>query len=226
MSKPNWLYNNKYLIGGGLTVAIIGVVLYINRSRKETDKKVVMESGNNIENIGTLIYSYPKTKLESYSLVIVFGGINYANPKWMLGETPKNLLSKAVFVFVPYTTPYSDAKKQIDSYLATKGIKTNSVSVLGFSAGGLNVQKAPLNNFKFIGLIDPSTRSEYVTLPFTKVAKMVYNDANWGSLPKIKEALPKLAQSVKTAGGDSEKVSLSHAKIPAYFFTKHQNEIV
>ena len=117
-------------------------------------------------------------------------------------------------------------QKQIDNYLATKGIKTNSVSVLGFSAGALNVQKAPLNNFKFIGLIDPSTRSEYISLPFTNAAKMVYNDANWGSLPKIKDALPKLAQSVKTAGGDSEKVSLSHAKIPSYFFIKHQNEIV
>jgi hypothetical protein len=223
MSNSNWLYNNRYFIGSGLTVAIIGVILYSIRNKKET--KTVMQEGNNIEEVGTLIYSYPKTKLESYSLVIVFGGINYANPKWMLGETPKSLLSKAVFVFVPYTTTYADAKKQIDSYLATKNIKTNTVSVLGFSAGALNVQKAPLKDFKFVGLIDPSTRSEYVSLPFTNIAKMVYNDANWGTLPKIKEALPKLAQSVKNAGGDSEKVALAHAKIPSYFFNKYKDQI-
>jgi hypothetical protein len=96
---------------------------------------------------------------------------------------------------------------------------------LGFSAGALNVQKAPQKPFKFIGLIDPSTRSEYVSLPFTNNVKMVYNDANWGTLPKIKEALPKLAQSVKNAGGDSEKVALAHAKIPSYFFNKYKDQI-
>jgi hypothetical protein len=225
MVKSNWLYDNKYFVGLGLTLVIIGVVLYKTRTKKETNK-TIMEEGNNTEAVGTLIYSYPKTKLDSYSLVIVFGGINYANPKWMLGETPKSLLSKAVFVFVPYTTPYADAKKQIDSYLATKNIKTNSVSVLGFSAGGLNVQKAPQKDFKFVGLIDPSTRSEYVGLPFTNIAKMVYNDANWGTLPKIKEVLPKLAQAVKSGGGESEKVSLAHAKIPSYFFNKYKDQIV
>jgi hypothetical protein len=220
----NWLYKHKYYIGGGITLLIVAIIIY-KASRKKEDK-IIMEEGNNLETIGTFIYSYPKTKLETYSLVIVFGGINYANPKWMLNETPKNLLSKAIFVFVPYTTSYVDAKKQIDNQLSTKGIKVGGISVMGFSAGGLNVQKAPQNAFKFIGLIDPSTRSEYVSLPFTNNVKMVYNDANWGSLPKIKDILPKLAQSVKNSGGDSEKVSLSHAKIPAYFFNKYKDQIV
>jgi hypothetical protein len=224
MNKSNWLYNSRYYIGGLITIAIISFVVYKSRTKKED--KITMEEGNTLEDVGKFIYSYPKTKLESYNLVIVFGGINYANPKWMLEQTPKDLLSKAVFVFVPYTTPYTDAKKQIDNYLATKKIKTNSVSVLGFSAGGLNVQKANLKDFKFVGLIDPSTRAEYVNLPFTNIAKMVYNDANWGSLPKIKEALPKLAQSVKNAGGDSEKVNIAHAKIPSYFFNKYKDQIV
>jgi hypothetical protein len=224
MKQANWLYHNRYYIGGAIAFAIIGFVVY--KSTRKKEDKIVMEQGNDLETVGTFIYSYPKTKLEVYSLVIVFGGINYANPKWMLEQTPKDLLSKAVFVFVPYTTPYTDAKKQIDNYLATKKIKTNSISVLGFSAGGLNVQKANANTFKFIGLIDPSTRAEYVQLPFTNIAKMVYNDANWGSLPKIKEVLPKLAQSVKNGGGDAEKVSLAHAKIPSYFFNKYKDQIV
>jgi hypothetical protein len=223
--KGNWFYNNKYLIGGILIVTAIGVIVYRRLNKKPTENNIIMQEGNSIEEIGNLIYSYPKTKLSSYNVIIVFGGINYANPKWMLKETPKELLSKSIFVFAPYTTSYLEVKKQIDATLAKKSITINGLSVLGFSAGGLNVQKTNLKDFKFIGLIDPSTRAEYTSLPFTSNVKMIYNDSNWGGHPKIKELLPKIAELVKSAGGDSEKVSLSHAKIPSYFFNKYKDLI-
>jgi len=221
--KSNWFYKNKYYIGIAISVAIIGIILYKTKGKKES--KTIVVEGNDIQTDGSLIYSLPKTKFDNYSIVIVFGGINYANPKWMLTETPKSLLSKAIFVYAPYTMSYDALLPKLNEFIAKNKILVKDTSVIGFSAGGLNVQKANRKTFKFIGLIDPSTRSEYVNLPFTNNVKMVYNDANWGSLPKIKEALPKLAQSIKNVGGDSEKVSLAHAKIPAYFFAKFQNLI-
>jgi hypothetical protein len=220
--NPNMRSNNapkKGEIPGGGTI-----VNKYNQVKNNT--KNSNEEGNITEDVGTFIYSYPKAKLNNYTLVIVFGGINYANPKWMFTETPKALFSEAIFVFVPYTVPYADAKKQIDAHLTKKGMKFKEVSILGFSAGALNVQRAFRKDFKFIGLIDPSTRSEYINIPFTNNTKMVYNDSNWSGLAKIKEALPKIAKSVENGGGDSEKVSLSHAKIPSYFFNKYKDQIV
>jgi hypothetical protein len=221
--NKDFIYRYRYLIGGGLTFAIIGVFIYINRNKKET--KTVMQEGNNIEEVGTLIYSYPKTKLESYSLVIVFGGINYANPKWMLGETPKALLSKAVFVFVPYTMSYDTVSSKLNDFIAKNKLLIKDISVIGFSAGGLNVQKAYNKKFKFIGLIDPSTRAENVKKDYGDNVKMVYNDANWGGYPQIKSVLPNLADTINKLGGDAEKVNLQHSKIPSYFFNKYKDDI-
>lgn len=221
--NKDFIYRYRYLIGGGLTFAIIGVFIYINRNKKET--KTVMQEGNNIEEVGTLIYSYPKTKLESYSLVIVFGGINYANPKWMLGETPKALLSKAVFVFVPYTMSYDTVSSKLNDFMSKNKLLIKNTSVIGFSAGGLNVQKAYNKNFKFIGLIDPSTRAENVKKDYGDNVKMVYNDANWGGYPQIKSVLPNLADAINKLGGDAEKVNLQHSKIPSYFFNKYKDDI-
>jgi hypothetical protein len=221
--NKDFIYRYRYLIGGGLTFAIIGVFIYINRNKKET--KTVMQEGNNIEEVGTLIYSYPKTKLESYSLVIVFGGINYANPKWMLGETPKALLSKAVFVFVPYTMSYDTVSSKLNDFISKNKLLIKDISVIGFSAGGLNVQKAYNKKFKFIGLIDPSTRAENVKKDYGDNVKMVYNDANWGGYPQIKSVLPNLADTINKLGGDAEKVNLQHSKIPSYFFNKYKDDI-
>jgi hypothetical protein len=221
--NKDFIYRYRYLIGGGLTFAIIGVFIYINRNKKET--KTVMQEGNNIEEVGTLIYSYPKTKLESYSLVIVFGGINYANPKWMLGETPKALLSKAVFVFVPYTMSYDTVSSKLNDFIAKNKLLIKDISVIGFSAGGLNVQKAYNKKFKFIGLIDPSTCAENVKKDYGDNVKMVYNDANWGGYPQIKSVLPNLADTINKLGGDAEKVNLQHSKIPSYFFNKYKDYI-
>ena len=100
-----------------------------------------------------------------------------------------------------------------------------NTSVIGFSAGGLNVQKAYNKNFKFIGLIDPSTRAENVKKDYGNNVKMFYNDANWGGYPQIKSVLPNLADAINKLGGDAEKVNLQHSKIPSYFFNKYKDDI-
>ena len=222
-----FLYKNKFIIGGAIALAIVSIIVYKTRPRKkDSTMEEDFKLGNTTSKEGDLIFSMPISKFKEYPIVIVFGGISFATPTWIMNEVPKELLSKAIFVFAPYTMSYDTVSLKLNDFIAKNKLLIKDISVIGFSAGGLNVQKAPLKQFKFVGLIDPSTRPEYVGLPFTNISKMVYNDGNWGGFPKIKETLPKLAQSVKSGGGDSEKVSLSHAKIPSYFFNKYKNEIV
>ena len=169
----------------------------------------------------------PLNKFDEYPVVIVFGGISYANPTWIMKEVEKEkeLLSKAIFVFAPYTMSYDTVSSRLNDFIAKNKLLIKDISVIGFSAGGLNVQKAYNKNFKFIGLIDPSTRAENVKKDYGNNVKMVYNDANWGGYPQIKSVLPNLADAINKLGGDAEKVNLQHSKIPSYFFNKYKDDI-
>ena len=220
--KKKYVY---FLAGTFVLSCFIFVYLKNKKNKKPMIKNVDFKMGNDITKIDNLIFSMPVTKFTDYSVIIVFGGINYATPTWMLSQVPKELLSKAIFVFAPYTMSYANVSQKINDFIAKNKLLIKDTSVLGFSAGALNVQKINSKSFKLVGLIDPSTRSEYLNLPFTNNAKIVYNDSNWGSLPQIKSILPKLADTIKSSGGDSEKVSLSHDKIPKYFFSKYKDLI-
>jgi len=214
----------KYYIGGFIALAaVVGLVVY---KRKKTDViKDDFKLGNTITKLGDLIFSVPLNKFDEYPVVIVFGGISYANPAWIMKEVEKELLSKAIFVFAPYTMSYDSLTPKLNDFIAKNKLLVKNISVIGFSAGGLNVQKAYNKNFKFIGLIDPSTRSENVKKDYGDNVKMVYNDANWGGYPQIKSVLPNLANAINKLGGDAEKVNLQHSKIPSYFFNKYKNDI-
>lgn len=222
----DFIYKNRYFIGGALALAIASVVAYKSRQKKtETSIKEDFVLGNTTSKEGDLIFSMPVSKFSEYPVVVVFGGISYATPSWIMGQVPKELLSKALFVFAPYSMPYSTVAQKINDFVAKNKILVKSTSVMGFSAGGLNVNKAYNKNFKFIGFIDPSTRQENLSTNYGNNVRMVYNDSNWGGLPQIKALLPKLADVVNKVGGSAEKVNLSHNKIPSYFFDKYKNEI-
>ena len=45
--KKDWLYNNRYFIGIGITVGIIGIVAYINRKKVSKLSSDIMEYGQN-----------------------------------------------------------------------------------------------------------------------------------------------------------------------------------
>jgi hypothetical protein len=225
--------NTKYILitsAIGLGLGIGGYFIYKKffmkgQENKKDDDEVT--GGNKIEKSSELIFSIPDKKGE-LPIIYVFGGISYATPEWMLKQTPQYILSRAFVVFAPYTSSFNSVKTKAENFINSKKINVdkNKVSITGFSAGGINVQKAYNQDFKFVGLIDPSTRSEYLNLPFENNVKMVYNDANWGGLPNIKAVLPKLDTAINTKGGNAEKVKLTHANIPKYFFDKFKNELV
>jgi hypothetical protein len=224
--NKDFIYKYRYVIGGAIALAIAGIVIYKTRnSKKEDASKEDFMLGNTTSTEGELIFSMPVTKFSEYSVVVVFGGISYATPTWVMNQVPKELLSKALFVFAPYTMTYSTVTQRINDFVAKNKILVKNTSLIGFSAGGLNVQRAYNKNFKFIGLIDPSTKKENLATSYGDNVKMVYNDANWGGFPQVKAVLPSLADLVNKVGGSAEKVNLKHDKMPSYFFDKYKNEI-
>lgn len=224
--NKDFIYKYRYVIGGALAFAIAGIVIYKTRTpKKEEPIKEDIKLGNTTLTESGLIFSMPVSKFSEYPVVVVFGGISYATPTWVMNQVPKELLSKALFVFAPYTMTYSTVAQKINDFVAKNKILVKNTSLIGFSAGGLNVERAYNKNFKFIGLIDPSTKKENLATSYGDNVKMVYNDANWGGFPQVKAILPTLADLVNKVGGSAEKVNLKHDKIPSYFFDKYKNEI-
>ena len=138
--------------------------------------------------------------------LIIWGGMHYATPKWMNQQIPDWMWGQYEIYIVPYGTPLSQIKKDIDP---------KTTGLIGFSAGGLDVLKNYNKDYAFIGLIDPSTKEVYTKVDYNSNTFMIYNDKNWGDINK---SLKKVANQINNTGGKSTFVNLGHSSIPKYFF--------
>ena len=225
---------NILLITSGVIATMIGAYFIFfhkkpisnNKQAKvkmipDFDKFTIYSSGSN-----KVIATLPKAKYGKYDVIIVWGGMHYANPDWIIEQMPKELFYTHIIIVADYKTNWNILKPKYDEFIEQKHLKNsiNSTSIAGFSAGGYDVYDNYNQNYRFVGLIDPSTKSSYAKLPFSSNTKMVYNDRNWGSYANIKKALPLVAKAINDNGGFAEKVSISHKEIPKYFFNKFKND--
>jgi len=153
------------------------------------------------ENIGDLIINEP-TNPKDKSYALIFGGMYYANPKWMLEQLPENIKNSKNIIIAPYTTSLSSV---LDKF---KDTKISSVS--GFSAGGKQAFEA-IGKYSFIGLIDPSVPSFALNITNFGNSKMIYS-TSWR-----RDSIQKVA---KNMGDAAIKVSSGHKEIPKDFFDK------
>lgn len=157
---------------------------------------------------------------DSYDVILVFGGTDYATPSWMQKQVPFEIASKNLMYFFPYTIKFEDAIKFLDERKNFDGFSVHSLSVIGFSAGGIKALSGYSKSLKFFGLIDPSTSNSYTSLVFGTNAHMVFNNKNWGAYPTTKSTQYKIAENIRKGGGTTEEVTSSHINIPKYFFEK------
>ena len=179
------------------------------------------------ENSGKkVIATLPKAKYGRYDIIIVWGGMRYATPEWMMEQMPKELFYTHIIILADYRINWNQLKPIYDGFMKDKYLTNsiNSTSIAGFSAGGYDVYDNYNQNYRLVGLIDPSTKSSYAKLPYSSNTKMVYNDRNWGGYANIKKALPIVAKAINEKGGFAERVSISHKDIPRYFFNKFKND--
>jgi len=185
--------------------------------KSATDYNAVTDNG--------FIITIPQSNVKNWNVVYIFGGMAYATPKWMFNKTPKSILLNNVVIFAPYTSTFKSTQDKLKEIIEPKGIQVEKISMLGFSAGALNILSKFSNNIKFFGLIDPSNKVDYLNLNFGKNTYMVYNDSNWGAYPRIKKDMLVMASNINGKGGFTESVKLSHEKIPSYFMNKFATEI-
>lgn len=217
------------LIGSGIVA--LGVTVYLlfrkfgkTKSSSDMQPKINDNHRNDLSN--GIIVSIPSTKYGKYDVLIIWGGISYATPDWIYSQIPKDILYRYIVVIAPYNVKLSTVESVYKPFLESNHYNENTintVSLLGFSAGALQVQENYSPKYKMVGLIDPSTKSNYVNIPFSKNTFIVFNDKNWtGSegLVAIGKTLPLLGDSISRSGGVSERLNMKHADIPKYFFNK------
>ena len=129
----------------------------------------------------------------------------YATPQWCERQLPDHVKSTYKIYYLKWGTPIA----QVPS------IDYKSTALIGFSAGGLDVLKNYNEDWKFVGLIDPTCRDKYKNLNFTKNTYMIYNDKNWGGKNK---SLKIIANRINFCGGLAKKLDMDHGSQYKYFF--------
>ena len=220
----------KVLIGTAIVSAIIliGYVMFkgkLPKKSKTTAPAPHFLTNKTTKRIITNPADQEKTKR---NIIVVYGGISYATPNFMYDQlansTAKDLLLTNHCIFVPYNSTWNNVKDSLQQ-IQTK-YSTGEISLVGFSAGGLDVIENYTKDYKVVGLIDNSTNNAALKVNYGKNVIMVYNTKNWGGYLKIKALLPKLATKIKQAGGIAEQVNLSHKKIPSYFFETYKHKFL
>jgi hypothetical protein len=156
------------------------------------------------------ILSTPDKPVDNTACV-VFGGVDYATPKWMLSQMPQELKYKKTILVLPFTSDITQAKRILG--------KTSIKSVLGFSQGGLKSWPAS-GEYEFVGLIDPTTKEDSLRYHINdKRVHMIYNPSNWG-FPEVIKCQKKAA---KIMLGNAILLNIGHSKMPAEFFRRFGN---
>lgn len=174
------------------------------------------------------IVTVPDTEFKKYDVVVVYGGLHYATPKWMLEQVSKNtpeLLFSNIFVFVPYSVSLETTESIIRKALAGKQAK--AYSLIGFSKGGENVVLSKnYRKWRFVGLIDPSIGWNYVNRSWGKETHFTYGSKEMMDIyEKNGGRYSKLKAIVKKGGGHAEKSVTNHKTAPANFFTQFRKKI-
>ena len=156
------------------------------------------------------ILSTPDKPIDKTACV-VFGGVEYATPKWMLTQMPQELKDKKTILVLPFTSDITQAKRMLG--------KTPIKSILGFSQGGLKAWPAS-GEYEFVGLIDPTTKEDSLRYHINdKRVHMIYNPSGWG-FPEVVKCQKKAA---KIMLGNAILLNVGHSEMPVEFFRRFGN---
>jgi hypothetical protein len=199
---------------GGLT----NFKKYVNKFHKDKEPRTIHinEDKPNPNNppfekrIEGGILSTPDKPVDNTACVI-FGGVAYATPKWMLSQIPQEIKDKKTILVLPFTSDITQAKRILG--------KTSIKSVLGFSQGGLKAWPAS-GEYEFVGLIDPTTKEDSLRYHINdKRVHMIYNPSGWG-FPEVVKC-QKMAAKIML--GNAVLLNIGHSEMPAEFFRRYGN---
>lgn len=221
--------DRKWIVLLSAAVAALGTYLLF---RKPVPPVPEVGSGVTVTQEGAAIFTRPEGVTEA-PLLIVYGGLTkfpWARKKAMAEDMPQEIKLRTFGLFLDHKDMrVVDAISLARSLAARYGLKIRNIKAMGFSAGAIPVQAAlgeAGDELVFVGLIDPSTRAEFVTANFGNRGRMLYNAGNWGAYPSIKAAMPRVAARINEQGGVAKSLKLSHAAFPKVFFETFKDELV
>ena len=99
----------------------------------------------------------------------------------------QDICGKYVVVFAKlFNSDFTEVTNDYTKLLVDKNITIIDKSLFGFSGGGLVMQENySTEPWAIVGMIDPSTRGEFLNIPFTSNAHMIFNANNWVGLQSI-----------------------------------------
>jgi hypothetical protein len=187
-----------------------------------------------LKRLGPLIVSIPKEKQSKMPVLMVFGGLYYASPDFMLNQVPSIFFEETILVFAPCRAVggggYGFYKKQFEKMLRKEGVIIDNISVCGFSGGGPDALEASGEEVKVIGLIDavpeiPSKKNikAYVINAFNRLNW--YDNEFYGEKNAYRK-FDTFANWTRALGGFFEENSVKHELFPKYFFYKFRKRLV
>lgn len=170
----------------------------------------------------------PNTELDEYDVLILWGGLNYADSIWMEQNTPDSVKERYLVIYLEYYD--SRTNSELLQLLKDKiAPKAKSFTFGGFSRGGRNVMSF-MNHMKntdsisgkpimrFL-LIDPSIENNLIDSLNYKKTTMTYGST--GMLGLFNNAYQRMKANIERDKGIVDKQSQSHNWFVPYTLNKY-----
>jgi len=230
-------------IGGGTTtggetdVDADGVTKTSGKFIVNQNKEVQNRSEADLSKVDDYIISIPEDVSSPVGLIIFWSGNESAgnSRNTIYKDFPNILLNNNMIIIAKGGDGKARTLTQIndvvDIFSANKGVSITSTSILGHSAGGIQVFKNYNTSYKFVGLVDPSfsSHSFYTntvnTTLFGSNTHYSYRQANWPTKYSFYEDYPLFETKVKGDGGVAEETGNKHENYTKYFLNKFKDKI-
>ena len=164
----------------------------------------------------TLIKKILREQIDN-TVLVVFGGIDYATPEWMFKQIPETIKDSKTVITKSYTSKTDDVVKELNK------IDYNRLEVVGFSAGGKRVfELVKAIKIDFLGLIDPSVPKDWKAgldkFPPGKDSILFFDNSNWNAWKEIQELQKDLKEAMEEKGMEVKDIDLNHDEFPKRFF--------
>lgn len=183
---------------------------------EKEDKK---ETKRDTKKVNGGTYIIEMNNPNSNDLTVIWGGYPSSTygANWMKNNGGDKYFSDKNVVY----SNFENSLDTIKNVLSKNGIEDYNIkSVSGFSAGGTQAWKHINDDFDFVGLIDPTTKKDYNSLPNN--VEVISNSGNWGTFPRIAEFLRRLENKKFK---NVKKINIGHLKMPEKFYELYSDRM-
>lgn len=213
---------------------IIGLLLYLDKEEDSPTEAIARGPAGlvQVEKLDAWRLALPSAEQQgSLPFLLIFGGISYANPDFMLANCPSIILEQAVVGIFPcryMSGPGGEeALRQFLAAAEQRGLKPNRLSVAAFSGGAADALEIESQQIYSLLLIDPEPKLPKSGQFSAKYTILGFNKNNWLGNKAYGEAtgfaaFDSLAAKVSEAGGMVEELDKEHKDFPTYLLFKHR----